>query len=74
MLPDVFIVSYEIAKRIREITRGSVMGRYFFNAVGNFSNKNVNVTIIMFLMSGDLTGLCLYIFLLILFCAYEQHS
>ena len=33
----------------------------FFNAVGNFSNKNVNVTTIMFLMSGDLTGLCLYI-------------
>ena len=32
----------------------------FFNAVGNFSNKNVNVTTIMFLMSGDLTGLCLY--------------
>ena len=23
-------------------------------------NKNVNVTAIMFLMSGDLTGLCLY--------------
>ena len=23
--------------------------------------KNVNVTTIMFLMSGDLTGLCLYI-------------
>ena len=25
----VFIVSYEIAKRVAEITRGSVMGRYF---------------------------------------------
>ena len=25
----VFIVSYEIAKRVKEITRGSVMGRYF---------------------------------------------
>ena len=24
--------------------------------------KNVNVTTIMFLMSGDLTGLCLYIY------------
>ena len=24
-------------------------------------HKNVNVTTIMFLMSGDLTGLCLYI-------------
>ena len=33
----------------------------FFNVVGNFSNKNVNVTTITFLMSGDLTGLCLYI-------------
>ena len=32
----------------------------FFNVVGNFSNKNVNVTTIAFLMSGDLTGLCLY--------------
>ena len=28
--------------------------------MGNFSNKNVNVTTTMFLMSGDLTGLCLY--------------
>ena len=27
---------------------------------GTFS-KNVNVTTIMFFMSGDLTGLCLYI-------------
>ena len=26
-----FIVSYEIAKRVKEITRGSVMGRYFNN-------------------------------------------
>ena len=33
----------------------------FFNAVGNFSNKNINVTTLTFLMSGDLTGLCLYI-------------
>ena len=31
--------------------------------MGNFSNKNVNVTTLMFLMSGDLTGLCLYIHL-----------
>ena len=29
VLPDVFIVSYEIAKRVMEITRGRVMGRYF---------------------------------------------
>ena len=29
VLPDVFIVSYGIAKCVREITRGSVMGRYF---------------------------------------------
>ena len=25
-----------------------------------FMSKNVNVTTVMFLMSGDLTGLCLY--------------
>ena len=31
MLPDVFIVSYEIAKCVKEITRGSVMGHYFTN-------------------------------------------
>ena len=29
VLPDVFIVSYEIAKCVKEITRGSKMGRYF---------------------------------------------
>ena len=28
----------------------------------DFSNFDVNVTTIMFLMSGDLTGICLYIF------------
>ena len=28
-LPDVFIVRYENAKCVKEITRGSVMGRYF---------------------------------------------
>ena len=32
----------------------------FFYAVGNFQIKNVNVTTIIFFMSGDLTGLCLY--------------
>ena len=31
VLPDVFIVSYRIAKCVREITRGSVMGCYFNN-------------------------------------------
>ena len=30
---------------------------------GTFQNKNVDVTTIKFLMSGDLTGLCLYIHL-----------
>ena len=29
VFPDVFIVSYRIAKCVREITRGSVMGHYF---------------------------------------------
>ena len=29
VLPKVFIVSYGIAKFVREITRGSVMGCYF---------------------------------------------
>ena len=29
VLPNVLIVSYEIAKCIKEITRGSIMGRYF---------------------------------------------
>ena len=33
----------------------------FLQRSGELSNKNVNVTTIMFLMSGDLTGLCLYI-------------
>ena len=32
----------------------------FLQCSGELSNKNVNVTTIMFLMSGDLTGLCLY--------------
>ena len=29
VLLDVFIVSYKIAKHVKEISRGSVMGRYF---------------------------------------------
>ena len=29
VLPDVFIVKYEIAKCVKEITKGSVMGSYF---------------------------------------------
>ena len=32
----------------------------FLQRSGELSNKNINVTTIMFLMSGDLTGLCLY--------------
>ena len=39
-----------------------VVGMYrFLQRSGELSNKNVNVTTIMFLMSGDLTGLCLCI-------------
>ena len=36
VLPNVFIVSYGIAKCIREITRGSIMGRYFMTNVKVF--------------------------------------
>ena len=37
-------------------------------------HKNVNVTTIMFLMSGDLTGLCLYMVLnLVLISLTWQH-
>ena len=32
----------------------------FLQRSGELSNKNVNVTTIMFFMSGDLTGLCLF--------------
>ena len=60
-----------IQRRLENVTRPDKWSQNimlyqicFFNAVGNFSNKNVNVTTIMFLMSGDLTGLCLYILLL----------
>ena len=43
------------------------IGKYIVGCGGvtftcHLQDKNVNVTIIMFLMSGDLTGLCLYIF------------
>ena len=53
MLPDVFIASYEIAKCVREITKGSVMCLYLTTNELIYDQMNIRAIVWKLLFVGS---------------------